>query len=206
MEIKFEEVSVKFGDENVLQNLSFRIARNEKAVLSGSSGSGKSTVLNLLLGFVKPDSGCIRVDGGEYNAQSISGLRSKIAWVPQFHDIGEGSVEQVIMHPFDFKINRNTKPRKQKVEYVLGRFDLPTTILYKQYRDLSGGQQQRIAIVTAILLEKPLMLLDEPTTALDKESKQVVINVLINENKRTVLSTSHDSLWIEACDKIIPLT
>lgn len=202
--IEFKDVTLNFGEEIVLNNLSFQIPPGEKAVLAGPSGSGKSSILNLISGFITTYSGFIRLNDQKLSEKNIDKWRSHIAWLPQINDIGEGTVREVLLTPFQFANNRQQVPESDAVFKILEQLKLEKGILNKSYRDISGGQQQRIGIAIVALLDKPLMLLDEPTTALDDVSKQAAIDTLLAQ-KSTILSTSHDAAWISSCQKVIKL-
>jgi len=202
--IEFKDVTLNFGEEIVLNNLSFQIPPGEKAVLAGPSGSGKSSILNLISGFITTYSGFIRLNDEKLSEKNIDKWRSHIAWLPQINDIGEGTVREVLLTPFQFANNRQQVPESDAVLKILEQLKLEKGILNKSYRDISGGQQQRIGIAIVALLDKPLMLLDEPTTALDDVSKQAAIDTLLAQ-KSTILSTSHDAAWISSCQKVIKL-
>ena len=193
-----------FGSETVLDDLSFGVAAGEKAVVSGPSGSGKSSILNMVSGFVTNYSGRIELNGELLSEDNIQKWRSHIAWLPQMNNIGEGTVREVLLQPFRFAKNKDRMPQSDAVNQMLKQLKMEKNILDKPYRDISGGQQQRISIAIASLMKKPLMLLDEPTTALDDVSKQAAIQTLLSQDA-TILSTSHDQTWISACQKVIKL-
>lgn len=202
--IEFKNVSLKFDNELVLNNLSFQISAGEKAVVAGPSGSGKSSILNLISGFITNYSGHIRLNDESLTDQNIGDWRSKIAWLPQINNIGEGTVREVLLQPFHFAANRHLTPDSDALIEILQQLKLEKNILTKSYRDVSGGQQQRIGIAIATLLDKPLLLLDEPTTALDDVSKQAAIDTLLAQDA-TILSTSHDVAWISSCQHVIKI-
>jgi len=200
--ISFKNVSFGFEKESVLQNLSFEAPDGQHTVLQGDSGSGKSTILNLLLGFFKPAAGQIL-----YNQSTLSvhKIREVTAWLPQDLQIGEGSVRKVIEKPFQFSVNKSQTLDRKRLHTTLQTLGLVPQILEKQYRDLSTGQRQRVAIALCTLLDKQLVLLDEPTSALDKTSKEQVFNTLIAHTNKTIISTSHDPFWVTRADKVIQL-
>lgn len=186
----------------MLDNLSFNAPRGQHTILKGESGSGKSTILQLLLGFLKPDSGSISISNNDdWDSRA---LRSQTAWLPQDLNIGSGSVKEVIEKPFQFNVNTSHKPNHKQQIKTLSQLNLTSDILEKQFRDLSTGQRQRIGLAICHFLDKPLLLLDEPTSALDRSSKQKVAELLLNQN-HTVVSTSHDPFWLTCGDKIIKL-
>lgn len=202
--LRFNSITLMFSSETVLDDLSFGVAAGEKAVVAGPSGSGKSSILNMVSGFVTNYSGQIEINGELLSEGNIQKWRSHIAWLPQMNNIGEGTVREVLLQPFRFAKNKDRMPQSDAVNQMLKQLKMEKNILDKPYRDISGGQQQRIGIAVAALMKKPLMLLDEPTTALDDVSKQAAIETLLSQDA-TILSTSHDQTWISACQKVIKL-
>lgn len=195
------DLTIRFEDELVLKEFSFDIPKNKHTVLRGESGSGKSTLLKLLLGFLKPSEGSIKYNNGK----TAHEIRQDTAWLPQDLDLGEGTVKEVINHPFRFSNNNMQRPDLQTTQLVLSKLGLQTGTMTKQFRDLSTGQRQRIGLAVCHLLNKPILLLDEPTSALDTVSKQRAYDLLLEHTNKTVVSTSHDSFWIERADNVIPL-
>lgn len=195
------DLTIRFEDELVLKEFSFNIPKTKHTVLKGESGSGKSTLLKLLLGFLKPSEGLIRYNNGKTARE----MRGDTAWLPQDLDLGDGTVKEVINHPFRFVNNDLKDPDLQTSQSVLSKLGLHGGTLEKQFKDLSTGQRQRIGLAICYLLNKPILLLDEPTSALDTVSKQRVYDLLLEHTNKTVISTSHDPFWIERADNIIPL-
>lgn len=195
------DLTIRFEDELVLKEFSFDIPKNKHTVLKGESGSGKSTLLKLFLGFLKPSRGSIKYNNGKATRE----MRRDTAWLPQELDLGDGTVKEVINHPFQFVNNESKRPDQQTSQSILSELGLQAGTLKKQFRDLSTGQRQRVGLAICHLLNKPILLLDEPTSALDNISKQRVHDLLLEHTNKTVVSTSHDPFWIERADNVIPL-
>lgn len=186
----------------MLDHFSFKAPVGRHTVFKGESGSGKSTILKLLLGFYQPDSGHIAYNDQDWTPRN---LRRNTAWLPQDLNLGNGTVSQVMAKPFDFALNNSRQSSRSKQAGALKQLGLPDDILSQPFRTLSTGQRQRVGAATCFLLDKPLLLLDEPTSALDKSSKQRIIQLLLAHTNRTVLSTSHDPYWVEQADITINL-
>jgi ABC-type multidrug transport system ATPase subunit len=199
--ITFNKVTFNFGAEAVLDHLSFHAAGGQHTVLKGESGSGKSTILNLLLGFELPLSGSITVNGLPLD---IPEIRQQTAWLPQDLNMGTGLVKEVLTQPFEFEVNRSDEPTKKELINSLHQLGLPASTLEQQFRDLSTGERQRVGLAICHLLDKPLLLLDEPTSSLDLASKQKAARLLLKPN-RTIISTSHDPFWVDKADNVITL-
>ncbi len=185
----------------MLKLFSFEAQANKHTVLKGESGSGKSTILKLLLGFYTPSSGTISFGNIRAGHRSI---RQQTAWLPQDLNLGRGQVREVMAKPFEFAANESTKQSlSQRVE-ILQQLGLEQEVLSKQFRDLSTGQRQRVGLAICHLLDKPLLLLDEPTSSLDSRSKRRAADILLT-NGRTIISTSHDPFWVNLADNVIEL-
>jgi ABC-type bacteriocin/lantibiotic exporter with double-glycine peptidase domain len=200
--ISFKDVTFGFDGKPVLNHFSFDAQHGKHTVLRGESGSGKSTVLQLLLGFYRPSSGSILFNNKVLNFQDI---RKRTSWLPQDLNLGSGTVQDVIAQPFEFAQNKSRENEAKEQKKILQNLGMDPQIMTKQFRDLSTGQRQRIGLAICYLLDKPLLLLDEPTSSLDKVSKQKVADLLLT-NEKTIISTSHDPFWVNHADKIIDIT
>ena len=200
MDIRFQNISILFNEKTIIDNLSFEVKSNQKAVLIGHSGSGKTSLLNALLGFVKPINGSIFVNNILLDKTSKTEIRKNFAWVPQELNLTNINVREFIQLPFKFHQNKNIKPTEDNIEKLLNQFLLDVSLLDKSLNELSVGEKQRIALVTCILLKRPILLFDELTSALDSKSKKAVMDFVFNLKDTTILSTSHDEEWIERCE------
>lgn len=185
----------------MLEKFSFEAKPGKHTVLKGESGSGKSTIFKLLLGFLTPVNGSITFE----NNGSSHSIRRHTAWLPQDLNLGTGIVSEVMAKPFEFAANKSTEKNLQQKAEVLQNLGLGRGALNKQFRDLSTGQRQRVGLAICYLLDKPLLLLDEPTSALDSASKQKAADILLSGSKRTIISTSHDPFWVDLADNVIEL-
>jgi ABC-type bacteriocin/lantibiotic exporter with double-glycine peptidase domain len=200
-EVAFKNISFGFVNESILNGFSFQAPAGRHTVLKGESGSGKSTMLQLILGFYQPKEGHVLIDGQPRQPRVV---RKQSAWLPQDLDLGNDSVRNVMLRPFDFAANQSQKPSEAQLEEYLQRLGLGADNLDKAFRDLSTGQRQRVGLAVCSLLDKSLLLLDEPTSALDAASKRKVAELLLDK-KRTIISTSHDPFWVERADQLIEL-
>ncbi|MDZ7758008.1 ABC transporter ATP-binding protein [Rhodohalobacter sp.] len=202
-----KNIHFQYGDEVIFDNFNFRIDKGDRVVLKGDSGSGKTTLFRLILGFESLQQGEILYQGNSLKEpETIRNLRKSSSWLPQDLNIGTGLVKDVILFPFTFQAHKKNEPDQSKIESTLHDFGLnPDEILQKSYSDLSTGQRQRVGLAICVMLNQSFILLDEPTSALDHDSKAKAADLLLNQNSRTVLSTSHDSFWVERCEKVIDL-
>lgn len=202
--LRFENVTIKAGPNTIVNNASFEIRNSEKAVLYGKSGSGKSTILSAIMGIYKPSSGTIYFNEEPVNKSTITEIRRSVSFIGQEPVLGCDSVYDSIVLPFTFRAYKAMAPERKTIIEVLENLLLSEEILNKESASISGGEKQRIAIVRALLLGKKVFLVDEITSALDKESKDIVKKIFSKE-EITLLSTSHDKEWFEICTKFIEI-
>jgi len=202
--IRFDHVSVTAHEKTLLANISFRLFAGQKAGLCGKSGSGKSSVLRTLLGLHPLKSGTVYFQENPLTPESVQTIRSCAAYIGQEPILGADSVREALLLPFQFKIHRGHQPTQAQLIEVLQRLQLPEAILDQDSKRISGGEKQRIALARGLLLGKKLYLLDEVTSALDADSKQVVFDVF-SDPQLTVLSVAHDPEWLKRCDIVFEL-
>jgi len=205
MAIQLKKLHIAFDGQPVLKDLSLSLFHGEKVTLTGPSGSGKSTVLRCILGFVLPDSGTIQILGEPVTRLNIWQKRRHIAYVAQEPDLGAGSVQEVIETPFSYRTNTGLRDNLARLPAIMERFNLPQSLLDKQVTRLSGGEKQRIALVIAILLDRPIVLLDEASSALDTKNKQAVAAYFRQAENTTVLSVAHDSEWLGFATRVVDI-
>lgn len=205
--LTFKNIHFGYNDvESLLLNgFSFELSKSDHMVIKGDSGTGKTTIFRLVLGFEQPDEGEIYYNNQPMDEESIHQLRKETAWLPQDLNLGAGEVKDVVQSVFQFKTNIASQPDADTIIDTFRMLALPESLLRKDFTDLSTGQRQRVGIAICHLLDKPLVLLDEPTSALDKSSKEKVSELLFNHSKRTILSASHDPWWIEQCNTVVEL-
>lgn len=191
--IDIRDLTVRFGEKTALAGLSLSVGVGEKITLTGRSGSGKSTVLRSLLGFAPVRAGRLAIEGVTVTAESIWKLRHRLAYVPQEPQMGQGTTREVIAAPFHYRANAHLRDRLDRVPDLMERYQLGLDLLDKPIGSLSGGEKQRVALIAALLLERPILLLDEASSALDPASKTVVAADIAAREDLTVLSISHDT-------------
>ena len=177
----------------------------EKAVLVGPSGCGKSTVLRCLLGFVVPGAGSVYIEGEQLTAGSVWKLRRHLAYVGQEPELGSGTVRQILERPFHFHANAALRGNLGRSPELFERFGLTQQLMDKDTADLSGGEKQRIALISALLLDRRIILLDEITSALDKARTAAVLDYFRARDDLTVLFIAHDAEGFAFADQVIPL-
>jgi ABC-type iron transport system FetAB ATPase subunit len=203
--VELSRLHLSFDGQPVLKDLSLSVHHGDKVTLTGPSGSGKSTVLKCILGLVMPDSGTITIFGEPVTRHNIWQKRRDIAYVAQEPDLGAGSVKEVIKTPFTFRANAGLRDNIARLPEIMEQFNLPQTLLDKQIMRLSGGEKQRIALVIAILLDRPIVLLDEASSALDTKNKQAVAEYFKQAANTTVLSVAHDTEWLGFATRVVDM-
>jgi ATP-binding cassette subfamily C protein CydD len=197
--VAFDNISLTWDASRgpALDGLSFRVAAGETLVLAGPSGSGKSSVIEILLGFVRPDSGRATINGADITDLVPQALSRLTAWIGQRPVLFSGSIRDNIVFA-----RPEASPDEVKAAATSARLDaftagLPAgldTLVGEGGYGLSGGQAQRIAIARAYLKNAPLLLLDEPTAHLDPATEQEVLDSLRRlALGRTVILASHSS-------------
>ena len=207
--IDFENVSFAYENEEVIKNLSFKIRKGETIALVGQSGSGKSTIANLISRFYDISDGKIKVDGKNIKEINLTSLRKLIGLVTQDSILFNDSIKNNLLIGNE-SANDEDIIEALKIanawEFVK---DLPNTIdtnIGDSGNKLSGGQKQRISIARAVLKNPPIMLLDEATSALDSESEHLVQIALDNVMKnKTSLVIAHRLSTVQNADNIIVL-
>ncbi|PCN46210.1 ABC transporter ATP-binding protein [Brevibacillus laterosporus] len=194
------------SDAKVLDDFSFSIGEGETAALVGASGSGKSTVIKLLLGYYPAKSGSILMFGKTIGEYSLQEMRSLIAYVPQDAYLFEGTIEENIRYG---KLDATHEEIVQATraayahDFIMGLPNGYETRVGERGAMLSGGQRQRIAIARAIIKNAPILLLDEATSALDSGSEYWVQKALAELMKdRTTLIVAHRLSTVEEADMI----
>ena len=204
-DIIFERVSFGFDcDTLLIDDVSFCIHKGEKVAILGEIGSGKSTILKLMLGLYQPKSGVISVFGQKTNDT----MNCKIAYVAQEDFFLPGSIKENIV--FGGKCPTDDFPRFQNAvwsanidQFVSSLPQKYNTLVEDNGDNLSGGQRQRIALGRAVYYDAQLILLDEATSALEPSGEKLVLErVLKSEHEKTMIFVTHSSYIASLCDRV----
>jgi len=209
--IEFRQVSFAYpnGEGECLKNVSFKVNEGEKFALLGKIGSGKSTILKLVLGLYKPQSGSILIDGVDINQVDPVILRDNISYVPQEVMLFEGSIKDNVACGVPY-IDDESIIRASKVS-SLHEFTQKSPNGYDSHiveggKNLSGGQRQSVAIARAFLKDKPIVLFDEPTNAMDTVSESYSRSNLVTKTRdKTILLVTHKMNMLDLVDNVIIL-
>ncbi len=208
--IAFENIAFGYDDETqVLRDVSFKIAPGQVVGIVGPTGSGKSTVLSLVPRFYDPSGGRILIDGVDVTTFKLDALRTQVGFVLQETVLFRGTIRENIAYgrpgASDEEIVAAAKVANAD-EFIARMPHGYDTVVGERGDTLSGGQRQRIGIARAVIRNSPIMILDEPTAALDTESERLVIEGLRQLMKgRTVIMIAHRLSTISDADKIVVL-
>jgi ATP-binding cassette subfamily C protein CydCD len=209
--LSFEGVTVRYPGRSAdaVANVTFGIEPGETVALVGPSGAGKSTLLSVLLGFVRPAEGRVRVGGVDLADADLEQWRSRIAWVPQRPHLYAGTIAENVRlarpGADDDSVRRALRDAGA-LEFVDALPEGVETVLGEDGAGLSAGQRQRLALARAFLADRPLLLLDEPTAALDGATEaEVVAAVRRLAAGRTVLLVVHRPALLDVADRVVRL-
>ncbi|MBW8736585.1 MAG: thiol reductant ABC exporter subunit CydD [Streptomyces turgidiscabies] len=209
--VAFEGVTVRYPGRSVdaVTDASFAVAAGETVALVGASGAGKSTLLHALLGFVRPAQGRVTVGGADLAGLDLEQWRSRVAWVPQRTHLFAGSIAENVRlarPDADDTAVRRALADAGALEFVEALPEGIDAVLGEDGAGLSAGQRQRLALARAFLADRPVLLLDEPTAALDGETeREVVAAVRRLAVGRTVLLVVHRPALLGVADRVVRL-
>lgn len=191
--ISVNKVSFSYdGENNIFENFEFKFYDKQSYVIQGENGRGKTTLLKLLLGLLKPSEGSIEKD-----------IEYRIGYVPDYNGLYEN---MTVLDNIKFRLGiygLKYSEEKQNVENAIRRFNV-SSFLYQKVKELSLGTQKKIALICALLIKPQLLVLDEPTGGLDRNTKNELIHI-INEvsSEMMVISVSHSDEYIKNTNSII---
>ena len=208
-DIEFENVNFNYGEKPVLKGINLKVKAGQLVALVGSSGSGKTTIVNLLPRFYDPQKGSVRIGGTDIREVSIKELRRQIAVVTQetilFHDTIRGNIAVGRPGATDEEIEAAARHANAH-EFIVQKPNGYNAVIGEKGVALSGGQRQRLSIARAILKNAPILILDEATNSLDAEAERVVQEELEKLMKtRTTICIAHRLSTIQKADMIVVL-
>ena len=202
--IKLEHVKVIKQDTVILNDISLTIQKGDKILLKGESGSGKSTLIKSLLYF-EHFQGRIIFNGEPITRKNLCHYRHQSGYISQTVPKFNENVRDFLKIPYTFKSNQALTFNSQKMLELLKKLNFTESILDKNFSELSGGEKQRLLILQMLMLNRPIYLLDEVTSALDKKNIQAAVSLIIGDENRTILSISHNEEWEEHCSRVIEI-
>ncbi len=203
--IYLKNVSLSFGEFNVLENINLKIPKDKMIAIVGESGAGKSTIVDLICGLVKPSKGSIIIDGKDFQDLNINDIRSLIGFVAQDTIIFNDSIENNISLWGDDNQERisNVSRIADAEDFIIKKEEKYQTIVGDKGEKLSGGQRQRISIARELFKDPQILILDEATSALDtKTENRIKQSIESLQGSKTILAISHRISTIKNADYI----
>ena len=180
--LELSEVSITVPDANrirtLAQGVNLQLIPGQIIPIVGPSGCGKSTLLRSIVRLSPLHDGEIKIGCKSIDECSIPFLRRNCIYLYQHPVMLTGNVEYNLSFPFNFHANRDSKPDAKGFRSILDAVGLPEKILETNASSISGGEAQRVALARAMLLNPPVLLLDEPTAALDPDSSEIIIDTI----------------------------
>jgi putative ABC transport system ATP-binding protein len=208
--IKLDNVTKLYGKRKILDNFSIEVNEGEFVAITGKSGSGKSTILNIIGLLETIDDGNIIIDGKKNlspsSSESVRLLRSTISYLFQnFALIDEQTVANNLLLALRY-VKESKKVKLQKIKEQLITVGLEG-YENKKIFELSGGEQQRVSIARIMLKPSKIVLADEPTGSLDTGNRDTIMNLLkkLNNEGKTIIIVTHDKDVAEVCGRVIQL-
>ena len=212
-EISLTNICFKYEEKkkNIFEKINLKIKKGEKIAITGTTGSGKTTLINIITSLLAPSTGSLLVDGIEINDENKKHWQKNIALAPQNVFLNDGSILENIMLGYDLKDKDDNKLDKVIQICELENFiqKLPNNIherVGEKGIRISGGQRQRIGIARALYRDADLIILDEPTNALDFDTETNILNSLVEQQKdKTIIVISHQKKLLKYFDRVIDL-
>jgi ATP-binding cassette, subfamily C, bacterial CydD len=211
MDVRFDDVVVTYdeGSRTALAGCSLEIPQGWTVALVGPTGAGKTTVANVLLRFVEPDRGLVTIGGEPLTEIDPALWRTQVAWVPQQASLFHGTIAENVRLARPDASDEDLVAASTAANahgFVMGLPDGYATPIGEGGARLSGGERQRLALARAFLKDAPLLILDEPTSHLDRESESLVLDAASRLMRdRTVLVIAHRPEPVAASDAIVTL-
>jgi len=195
--IDLQNICLTYENKVLFDHFNLAIEKGDKVLITGKSGAGKSSLIKILLGFRNYDSGHVQIIDKKLKDSDFTDFRTLYAYVNQDVTVRQGKVINFLKSLSAYKNNDFMLEGEYGLRQdLMNMFEFDKNLLYKNTEQLSGGERQRLGIIIAIMLNRPVYLLDEITSALDYELKEVTANYFA-DCKETVISISHDRAWEE---------
>ena len=208
-DITFDHVSLKLQDTQILQDISFSIPQGKTLGIMGATGSGKSSIINLLQRFYDPTEGCVTIDGNDVKEMELAQVRSTCAVVMQdvflFSDTIEENIKMGQRETIGLPAVKKAANMAQASEFIEKMDDQYETVIGERGVGLSGGQRQRISIARALSKNSPVLVLDDSTSALDMETEREIQKELDRIEDVSKIIIAHRISAVRRADEIIYL-
>lgn len=211
--VEIENVSVKFGNQRVLKNISLTIPAGQTLVLLGESGCGKTVLMKTIIGLIAPNEGRVRFDGHDMNQlddQQLSRIRRRFGYVFQNAALFDSMpIGQNVAFPLRQHGSFSPEQIREMVLSRLSEVGLPDSVVAKKPAELSGGMRKRVGLARALIMNPELIMYDEPTTGLDPIMSDVINQLIIRTKERnpvTSIVVTHDmNTAMKVGDRVVML-
>ena len=206
-QIQLNNISFSYDTISIIKNINLTIKKGQKIAISGESGIGKTTLLNIIIGLYQPTAGEMLIDKTPLTNNNIGTWRQKIGYIPQDIYLFDGTVAENVTLGREFDENKLVKVLKSAniYDFLLTKNGINTKVGEGGIK-FSGGQMQRIAIARALYGNPEILALDEATSALDKETEDRILKEIFDINKdKTLIIVTHRLDTIQDCDIIFKL-
>lgn len=204
-QLTVSNIVFKPESQTILKGVTFSVNKGERVIITGPSGGGKSTLLKIIASLINATEGTVKFNGENILDGDILAYRQKVSYFFQNATLFDQTVRDNVAFPYEI---RDEEFDENQCVKLLERVKLDKSYLDKPIKELSGGEKQRIALVRNLLYRPEVLLLDEVTSSLDAENKEIIYTILdeLNtENEITILSVTHDEREIEKADRVLTI-
>lgn len=206
--VELNNVTKRFGNKKILDKFSLKINEGEVVAITGSSGKGKTTILNIIGLLEQFEEGELIIDGESHikvnSSKATRFLREKISYLFQNFALID---DKTVLYNLNLALNYVKATKKEKQQLINNALEKVGLAGYEKSKifELSGGEQQRVAIARIMLKPCKIVLADEPTGSLDEENSHKILELLkfLNKSGKTIVIVSHDKFIANQCDRII---
>jgi ATP-binding cassette subfamily B protein len=211
--LELTDISFRYGADLpfVIEGVSLKLERGERVGFIGKTGSGKSTVIDIIMGLLAPSYGKLLVDGKEINSENVNEWQRNISHVPQSIYLSDSTISENIafgipVSQIDFDLVQESAKKAQIHDHIKSLRNGYQTIVGERGVRLSGGQRQRIGIARALYKNSNIIVFDEATSALDNDTERAVMEAIDGLGKHlTILMIAHRLSTVQNCDRIVKL-
>lgn len=202
--IEFKHISYQVKEKQILHDVSFKVDRGDFLTLVGPSGSGKSTILKLTANLISPTAGDIFYQDKKMAKYDPVQYRREVSYCFQQPSLFGKTVRENLIFPYEI---RRQAVVEKRIDELLKLVDLSADFLDKDINSLSGGEKQRVALIRNIVFLPKVLLLDEVTTGLDDDSKEIVHQLIkrVHEQGATIIRVTHDQSEIQTAGHIMQI-